>query len=307
VHLCNLICIQRWNNRGRGTSTPQHAPRPPTDIASLIRVARQTLQGGFGRTPYWFRGHAQADWTLVPSVHRHYDNLGERDLINRFRLGAPTRYSNCPEARDVAGWITLMQHFGLPTRLLDWTGSLIVAAYFAVSHEPRPGSGPAAIWVLLPNGLNKASSHASDSIFLLGLPGHSRRAAGHHHHQPALFLGAPVLAEVAKRSGHGGASAAPELPRLGGGQTVLGCVSADTAVRHHPSPAVCERGLGRVRIRVVSLGPRGEGWCSEPLHEDRRSIAGTLSLWVYQRSARRGLRWNAKDGAEAVRPWNRCA
>lgn len=135
-----------------------------TDIASLLEAARKNL-AGFGRTQYWFRGHSQAEWQLVPSVHRHYDNVGERNLIGRFRLAAPTRHARCPELPDVAGWITLAQHFGLPTRLLDWTGSLLAAAYFAVSHEP--GSGAAAIWVLVPSELNKASRHSADVTFLL--------------------------------------------------------------------------------------------------------------------------------------------
>lgn len=138
-----------------------------TDIATLIVAARKVLQG-FGRTLYWFRGHASADWTLVPSVHRHYDNIGERNLLGRFRLAAPTRYSRCPEITDVASWIALMQHFGLPTRLLDWTGSLLAAAYFAVSYERKPG--PAAIWVLLPSELNRASSYGRDVTFLLHGP-----------------------------------------------------------------------------------------------------------------------------------------
>jgi hypothetical protein len=135
-----------------------------TDTATLIAAARQVLLG-FGKTAYWFRGHACVDWTLVPSVHRSYDSKGERNLLARFRLAAPTRYAKCPEMRDYAGWITLMQHFGLPTRLLDWTGSLLTAAYFAVSHEPKPG--PGAIWVLSPGELNLASSHKDSSTFLL--------------------------------------------------------------------------------------------------------------------------------------------
>ena len=106
-----------------------------------------------------------------------------------------------------------------------------------------------------------------------GLPGQSRRAARHHHHQPAVFPGPPVFAEVAKRSRHGGVSAAPELPRRGEAQIVLECVSADTPVHHHPSPAIRKRGLGRMRVRVVCLGPRGEGFDSPP-------VSGALSAFM---------------------------
>jgi hypothetical protein len=48
-----------------------------------------------------------------------------------------------------------MQHYGLPTRLLDWTESALVAAFFVVSN-PKRNEEPGALWALLPSRLNKA-------------------------------------------------------------------------------------------------------------------------------------------------------
>jgi hypothetical protein len=45
----------------------------------------------------------------------------------------------------------LMQHHGLPTRLLDWSGTFGVALYFAL----KSATGTAAVWILDPNELNK--------------------------------------------------------------------------------------------------------------------------------------------------------
>ena len=138
-----------------------------TDIGSLLAAARKALPG-FGKAQYIFRGHADSSWQLVPSVYRDYDRRGEKNLAGRFRIAAPTRHSRGPGLTDEPGWMSLMQHFRLPTRLLDWTGSLLTAAYFAVAHEAK--LGPAAIWALFPNKLNEASSHSTGVHFLLHGP-----------------------------------------------------------------------------------------------------------------------------------------
>ncbi|MDP2999687.1 MAG: FRG domain-containing protein [Bryobacterales bacterium] len=134
------------------------------NIPSFLDAARKLCPGS-GRAEYWFRGHARADWPLVPAIHREYDSVGERNLVHRFRLAARTRYAHCPDLRDVAAWLCLMQHWGLPTRLLDWTASPLTALYFAVVHDPKPG--PAAAWVLAPGELNKSSGPKLDEIFQL--------------------------------------------------------------------------------------------------------------------------------------------
>jgi hypothetical protein len=68
------------------------------------------------------------------------------------------RYAHPPDATDYAGWLALMQHYGLPTRLLDWSRSPLVAAYFATEkfqrHSSGEPAGDACIWALAPGELN---------------------------------------------------------------------------------------------------------------------------------------------------------
>lgn len=92
------------------------------------------------------------NWPLVPKVYRGYREHDEHDFALNFCLGAPTRISSWPNRR--AEQLFLMQHYGLPTRLLDWSRSLFTAMYFSVKynleHEGRDG----ALYALHPGLLN---------------------------------------------------------------------------------------------------------------------------------------------------------
>jgi hypothetical protein len=135
------------------------------NMGELISSLR-SLPPTFEKTEHWFRGHTQGQgWPLVASVHRYGDRGAERQLALRFQVGAVGRTSHCPSQTDFGSWLVLMQHYGLPTRLLDWTRSLVVAAYFAVSHEPLDED--AAIWLLAPEHLNRRARVAIDGIGLL--------------------------------------------------------------------------------------------------------------------------------------------
>jgi hypothetical protein len=120
-----------------------------SDLVEATHIAERKLGA-----QVWFRGHAQNDWKLVPSAHRRHPDL-ESQFAHHFRFRAPSLAPNCPGHKDYVSWLPLMQHYGLPTRLLDWTESLLVAAFFAI--PPTPITSSAAIWLVSPGNLNEQS------------------------------------------------------------------------------------------------------------------------------------------------------
>jgi hypothetical protein len=107
--------------------------------------------------PGWmFRGQACSSWSLTTSFERvvkRFDvpfdeNLRriEKDFLTKFRRNIHLHLANPPPENDDLDSLALMQHHGAPTRLLDWTYSFPVAAYFAIESAcPKHGC---AIWAV---------------------------------------------------------------------------------------------------------------------------------------------------------------
>lgn len=133
-------------------------------IQDLIESLEGENDGYPGFT--WYRGHADSSWLLVPGYYRLANAPSESTLIKRFKQSAAMLISATP--KDSFDWLFLMQHYGVPTRLLDWSENPLVALYFAVSSYNEHPDIDAALWSLRPSELNKNAgiSDADEEYFV---------------------------------------------------------------------------------------------------------------------------------------------
>lgn len=126
-------------------------------LPSLFDAVESSLKK-LGALRLWYRGHMDTKCELVPSVHRKFTRVGEAIIVNEFISRAPSLHNGrLPDNRGE--WISLMRHYGAPTRLLDWTSSPLIACYFAVEDAeedlPKADDQGAVIWCLDAERLNK--------------------------------------------------------------------------------------------------------------------------------------------------------
>jgi hypothetical protein len=102
----------------------------------------------------WFRGQGDISWHLLPRLYREEeDPQYEREMFRDFKLRATAFLEFIPT--HGLEWLFVMQHHGMPTRLLDWTESHLCALYFAVLDYQS--AKDAAVWILDPWSLNEFS------------------------------------------------------------------------------------------------------------------------------------------------------
>ena len=108
-----------------------------------------------------FRGERDERWPLYSSLSRYLQNFGvdqmawadqESRILRVFKRKAHQFLVQPPEPDDDFQWLALMQHHGAPTRLIDFTWSPYVAAFFALERTLNDG----VVWAMNPGAINSS-------------------------------------------------------------------------------------------------------------------------------------------------------
>jgi hypothetical protein len=156
-----------WNVPRKAGMESNEGIRFVTDLSraqnavDIVPPSIDALWAYFARPHHWgwiYRGMSSELHSPVSSLERllhgnRIDPVNAKRMENRglafFRQRARLHLKTTPDDEDWLGWLTLMQHYGGPTRLTDWTYSPFVALFFAYQALPEgPDAPDAAIWML---------------------------------------------------------------------------------------------------------------------------------------------------------------
>jgi len=127
-------------------------------VTEFIEVIKRDLGKWESGTKPWFRGESGGGKSLLPRIAT-FDAGRENYVLQSFRRQAGG-HANVPDRDRTDEWLVLAQHYGVPTRLLDWTEGALLGLYFAINKDrPRP-----TVFMLNPRKLNDAAGARTSDL-----------------------------------------------------------------------------------------------------------------------------------------------
>lgn len=110
-------------------------------------------QLGFLRTPI-YRGQGNSEWPILPSLLREevakteFSSWADLEAAFLIRMKQSARGELGYEPMTELEWMSIAQHYGLPTRMSSWTSNALVALFYATDPEFQGEDG--VVWRVLP-------------------------------------------------------------------------------------------------------------------------------------------------------------
>jgi hypothetical protein len=182
---------------------------PEIRVSSWLELNEELFAGSFDpdiqryRSPFAFRGVGRVEAGLYTSLMRLGGNYAqiETHLLRNFRKYAQR---DAVSVDSTWHWIALAQHYGLPTRLLDWTYSPYIAMHFATANaEYMHEDG--VIWCvnfvqlkeLLPQDIRDVLAEEGSDVFTLDMLNEADESLSSFETRPGkpfmLFVEPPSL------------------------------------------------------------------------------------------------------------------
>jgi hypothetical protein len=136
----------------------EEKPASFKDFVALVEDTQSATSASL-----WYRGCGRSSYKLLPTLYRHPRITAiaglaklEAQLMTRFRQRSIPFHSRA--LSDDWHALFFMQHYGVPTRLLDWTENPFIAFYFAVMSAESTTTAThatkyvhdAAVWIVDP-------------------------------------------------------------------------------------------------------------------------------------------------------------
>lgn len=242
------------------------------NLESLARFDEEVAQLPF--RAWLFRGHCNATWKLETSLSRLFRYLQttfevskqeskrrfardhhEKGMISHFKANAHLYLKNLPRnSQSNLEWLSIMQHFGCPTRLLDVSSSPYIALYFALEQ----GHGDAAVYAFNHGEFRKTDQEALGKDY-------SREVLNNKKGDKAFIIPYEPKQSNERLVAQQGAFLVPSNNYETFEEIVAIYKSEKTIVKKYVIPARLRleghKKLRRMNITAASLFPGLEGFC----------------------------------------------
>ena len=144
----------------------QSSRQPISSVAQYVQLISDVSNRlGLPYGGIWYRGVAKGTHTLLPGTMRQQQVVDEESMVEDFLVSLPLHMQE--QRTDPWELYGLMQHHGVPTRLLDWSKSPLAALFFALDFDEEQAAldQSPAVWVLNPYQLNK-KFHDIERVFV---------------------------------------------------------------------------------------------------------------------------------------------